>query len=220
MAQCKTCGKRGIFLSLTPSGLCQDCAPLVTMEINRRAQIIDDCVRIMKESRNLKTRVSRCDVLRQQAEALLDYERKDIPTLEVSPSEVIEACKSDREELICEGVETEVKEALGKAEVITSLKKKITAAEKVLLIIQEWRAELRDPSKLDTLDSQVKKFIHKTQLDSYLEAARKAEFKGQNKKALDQYQEALYYLRTDAIDDSAQVSQIAELERKIEGLQN
>ena len=220
MAQCKTCEKKGIFLSLTPSGLCKDCVPLVKRDINQRAKIIGDCVRIMKESKNLKTRVSRCDVLREQAEALLDYERKDIPTLEVSPSEVIEACKSDREELICEGVETEVKEALGKAEVITSLKKKITAAEKALLIIQEWRAELRDSSRLDTLDSHVKQFIHKTQLDSYLEAARKAEFKGQNKKALDQYQEALYYLRTDAVDDSTQVSQIAELECKIKELQN
>ena len=114
MARCKMCEKKGIFLSLTPNGLCKDCAPFVTQDINRRAQIIDDCVRIMKESKNLKTRVSRCDVLKQQAEGLLDYERKDIPTLEVSPSEVIEACKSDREELICEGVEAEVREALAR----------------------------------------------------------------------------------------------------------
>ncbi len=77
MPRCKMCEKKEIFLSLTPNGLCNDCTPFVTLEINRRAKIIDDCVRIMKELKNLKTRVSRCDVLREQAEALLDYERKD-----------------------------------------------------------------------------------------------------------------------------------------------
>lgn len=51
-----------------------------------------------------------------------------------------------------------------------------------------------------------------------LEAARKAEFKGQKKKALDQCQDALYFLYNDEIDDSLQAEKIVEIEAKISEL--
>ncbi len=71
---------------------------------------------------------------------------------------------------------------------------------------------------MDQLEARVRRFSHQTQLNAYLEAARKAEFKGQKKKALDQYLEALYFLRSDEIDDSLQAEKISELEAKISEL--
>ena len=49
----------------------------------------------------------------------------------------------------------------------------------------------------------------------YLEAARKAEFKGNVKKAIDQYQEALFFIRNDDIDDTQQRFEINEIETKL-----
>jgi len=49
-------------------------------------------------------------------------------------------------------------------------------------------------------------------LNKYLEEAGKAEFKGNLKKALDQYQEALYFLKNDDVDDILQSKEIASIE--------
>ena len=80
------------------------------------------------------------------------------------------------------------------------------------------KQELRDQAKLDQLEARVRRFSHETQLNAYLEAARKAEFKGQKKKALEQYKEALYFLKTDEIDDLSQAEEISKIEAKISEL--
>ena len=49
-----------------------------------------------------------------------------------------------------------------------------------------------DLAKLADLRKQVTDYIHDRTLGAHLDAARKAEFKGQLKKALDAYQEALF----------------------------
>lgn len=69
------------------------------------------------------------------------------------------------------------------------------------------------------MEIKVRKFLHETQLNAFLEEARKAEFKGNKKKALDQYKEALYFLRNDEIDDSLQAGKIKEIEKKISELE-
>lgn len=51
-----------------------------------------------------------------------------------------------------------------------------------------------------------------------LEKAEKAEFKGQNKKALDAYLEALFVLRKDKIPDTEQAHEVDMIEGKIANL--
>jgi hypothetical protein len=53
---------------------------------------------------------------------------------------------------------------------------------------------------------------------AYMEKAEKAEFKGQQKKALEQYYEALYYLKHNEVDDVLKAEHIAGLEQKIRSL--
>jgi hypothetical protein len=71
---------------------------------------------------------------------------------------------------------------------------------------------------LDSLEQQIATEISKTQLNGYLEEAKKNEFKGQKKKALDKYYEALYLLKHDDVDDSLQQDNIQFLESKIKEL--
>jgi len=109
---------------------------------------------------------------------------------------------------------------LAKAKLATSSRTSVGEANKALLKIRDAKEELEDPSRLDTLEARVKTFSHETQLNTFIEAARKAEFKGQKKKAIEQYQEALFFLKNDDIDDELQGREISKLEKKIAELQN
>jgi hypothetical protein len=64
----------------------------------------------------------------------------------------------------------------------------------IILFLREGKEDLNITSVLDELESQVLAFSQETQLNAFVESARKAEFKGQKKKAIDQYQEALFFL--------------------------
>ncbi|MBA7567589.1 hypothetical protein ES708_09304 [subsurface metagenome] len=123
-----------------------------------------------------------------------------------------------RDQIISESVTAEVEKALARAEIAATPRTSINEANKALLKIREGKKELNDKEKLDQLEDRIRHFSHEKQLNEYLEAARKAEFKGKIKKALDQYQEALYFLRGDDIDDSLQVEKIGEIEAKISEL--
>ena len=218
MGECKWCGRKGLFVSVSQNGLCGTCTPIVGMDFQQRNRIIQDCLKLISESKNVKTRISRCDLLIEHAEALIQYEQKGIPTFQPEPSELARQVREERDNIILGGAEAEVDKALAKAEVATTPRTSVSTANKALLKLREAREEMAEPSRLDVLERRVKAFAHKTQLDAFTEAARKAEFKGNKKKALDQYQEALYFLKTDDIDDAEQASEIAAIEAKIREL--
>lgn len=198
--------------------LCKTCEPTIIREIQSRARIIKDCMKLVDESKNLKTRLSRCDLLIEHAQALLKYQEKGIPTITPSPSQLLAEYSAMRDQIILDSLTAEAEKMLAKAEIEATPRTSINEANKVLLRIQEGKQELQDSSKLDHLEKRVRRFKHETQLNAYLEAAHKAEFKGQKKKALDQYQEALYFLQTDEIDDSLQKGKIGEIKTKISEL--
>jgi hypothetical protein len=219
MAQCKLCERKGLFFTVNQDGLCSVCQQVVSNEVSQCARIINDCVRIIDESENMKTRLSRTDLLVEKAEDLMRYENRGIPTIgPLSPSELVSKYKSMRDDIIMESISSEVDKAIEKAKIATTVRTAISQANKALLKIQEACEEISDPSKLEGARSRIKQFTHRTQLDGFLDAARKAEFKGQKKKALDQYQEALYFLRTDDVDDELQAENIAKIEDKISEL--
>jgi hypothetical protein len=212
------CGRKGLFLWVSANGLCNSCEQIVVMDVVQRGRIINNCMKLVAESKNMKTRLSRCDLLIEHAQALLEYEHKGISTGSPSPSQLLTEYTAMRDQIVLEGVTAEVEKALAKAEIAATPRTSINEANKALLKIREGKQELRDQSKLNQLEARVRRFSHETQLNAYLEAARKAEFKGQKKKALDQYQEALYFLRSDEIDDSLQAEKISEIEAKISEL--
>lgn len=218
MAECKMCGRKGLFLSVSANGLCKSCEPIVVMDVQQRGRIINDSRKLVAESKNMKTRLSRCDLLIEHAQALLEYEHKGIPTVSPSPSQLLSEYTAMRNQIVLEGVTAEVEKALTKAEIAVTPRTSINEANKALLKILEGKQELRDQAKLDQLEARVRRFSHETQLNAYLEAARKAEFTGQKKKALEQYQEALYFLKTDEIDDLSQAEEISKIEAKISEL--
>lgn len=219
MPQCKYCNKKGLFLSLSEEGLCRECLAVVTLNVQERVRVIKSSAEVAEKSKNLKTKLSRVSLMREHLEELLKYEQMNISTITPPPSSVLATLEKDRQTMVLEAVEEQVGDALAKAELATTPKSSVTQASKALLAIGEAEQEVEGSAKLAELRKRVTDYIHDRTLSAYLDAAHKAEFKGQLKKALDAYQEALYFLRTDDIDDAKQGGQITELEKKIEELQ-
>jgi len=172
-------------------------------------------MRLIGESKKLDTQLSRCDLLLEHAEALMKYEEKGIPTIEPLPSALLREYRIKQDELILNGLECEVKDTLIKIGVTISPKTKINHLSKALLKIREYKPKANNSELLNDLEMKLVELIHQTQLNSYLEEAKKAEFKGQRKKALENYYEALYFLKHDEIDDALQSENISALEARI-----
>jgi len=185
------------------------------MDVQNKLRIINDSSRIIDESKNLKTKLSRCALIIQMATELLDYENKGIKVINPTPSVFIETYKNNRDEIILESIKQAIERAISKTKLAVTTKTKINELNKVLLLIQENKDELMDSSKTDLLEKELLEKKHKIQLDGFLEEAKKAAFKGQKKKALDQYKEALYFLKTDDIDDNLQKGYIKTINQKI-----
>lgn len=220
MGTCNWCNKSGIFVFVNKDSLCGTCEKIVYIDVQQRLRIITESQELIMKSKKLDTKLSRLDLIIEHAKALLRYEEKNIRVIKPLPSQIIEAAESDRESIIIDGVRAEVEKIMTKANLSTTHKAKINQATKALeKVIEGKNLLLENASKLDTLEKELKVFIHKVQLDTYLEAAKKAEFKGQKKKAIDQYQEALYFLQNDDIDTDIQKDEMKGIEKKIRELQ-
>jgi hypothetical protein len=217
MAQCKWCESSGFFLSVDAYGLCRDCQPHL-LEISSRAQVLADSMRLAKIGKTFDTRLSRCGVAIEQAEALLKFELKGVGTVSPSPSVILAEYRPLRTNLIIEEAEAVAAKAFEKAGVATSTKAKERALSAGLLKVREVAQHLEDRSRAEGLEQRLRREIHRVTLDGFLEAARKAEFKGNPKKAIDQYQEALYFIRNDGINDEDQRVQIEEIEARLKAL--
>ena len=220
MAKCKRCGKGGgLFTRINQYGLCNNCAAVVSIEVNSKLRVIQDSINLVKESKNLDTRLSRADLVIQLASEIVDsFESKGITVMEPSATDLLRRYKDGRDEIIKESLEQEYKKASAKSEVSTTAKTKINPLSKVLLKIQEYKSQLTKRESLDELEQKVNIDIHAIQLHFFLDDAKKAEFKGNIKKALDKYLEALYFIKTDKIDDIKQQDTILNIENKIKEL--
>jgi hypothetical protein len=219
VGQCRYCGKHGFLLSVDEFGLCAGCRPGVALDITQRTRIVNESSKHVEESKNLSTRLSRCDLAIQHLEYIHDtYELRGIMLVAPSAEEQIAKLVWARDECVVEDVQAKVEKAKRKADIATTATTRVNAYSPALLAIAEGKPEMRDSSRLEPYEVEVKRAMHTAQLSGYVEAAEKAEFKGNAKKALDQYQEALYFLKTDDVDDELQAAELARISSKIADL--
>ncbi len=117
--------------------------------------------------------------------------------------------------LIATTLEKELEEALAKAEARSTVKSKVSTLSKLAVHVEGYAAHPDAPATRPALKQRIQDVILRVQLEDHLEAARKAEFEGQRKKALDAYYEALYLLRHDEVDDAPQGDRIRPIEEKV-----
>jgi hypothetical protein len=215
VATCLNCGRSGLFLSVNANRVCNICNIILITEIRQRARLIQESSEIVDKSKKLETRLSRCEFIVECAKALLPYEQKGIPTISPAPSELIDKFTMNQSQIIIDTLRQETEDAIERVKLTTSTKTKLSTLTKTLLRVRDYKDKSANLNPLSQLERQLLDFMHRIQLDAYLEAAEKAQMKGQKKKALDQYYEALYFLRHDEIDDSMQREQITNIETKI-----
>jgi hypothetical protein len=221
MAQCKWCGKSGFLFPVNQHGICSNCETVINMEIQSRIRILFDSLKIVGETKNIDTFISRVDLIIQHSEALMKYEKKGIPTTDrppskSPPSEIFNAFQSKRDTLIVEKLDAEYISLIKSLELPSvSAKKKVNDLNKLLLKSMEIKPKLKNSAIISNLENKIKRQINNIQFNSLLEEAQKAEFKNNKKSALSKYYEALYFLEHDIVDDSLQNEQISKLKTKI-----
>jgi len=218
MADCKNCLRSGLFLSVDSNGLCASCSPIVIMDVQQKGRLVSDCMKLIEESQNLDVQLTRYDFLMENLRALLNYEQKGIPTISPLSSFLFKEYQGKKDALVVKHLTAAFDAAIEKTPITTSAKTKVNRLSKVLIKLRDHKEKLVDRTAVDQLERRIVDAIHKVQLEGYLEAAQKAEFKGQKKKALDQYYEALYFLKHDEIDDALQSEYISQVESKIKEL--
>lgn len=105
---CKNCGYNLAYEPINEDGLCRRCAQFIEMDVKSRAKIIDDSIRIILNSKNLNTVVSRYEVLVENIEALLLYENNGIPTTDPLPSVLLDEVKLIRHQALRGFLESEL----------------------------------------------------------------------------------------------------------------
>ncbi len=218
MAQCKWCDRSGWLLKLSERGLCKSCDYMVGMEVSQLARIINESMEIVDKSKNLETRMARLDLVGNYCKELAKYHQKGIKTIDPSPIEFARAATELKDKIIQEHCSNIIHEATQKVTVATTPKSKINLLSKARMQLRELKNHAENDHFIDVFDKTLSRMIQEVQLDEFMEKAQKAAFKGNKKKALDWYYEALYFLRHDDIDDSKQKSEISTIEQKIKEL--
>ena len=216
MAKCNYCLKKGFFLGVDKNNLCNNCAQIVVPDIENRARIITESLKLARNGKTFSTRISRIEVLISNLDVLLSYEVKDIPTISPNPSSLIQEIRALRQETITNEVNEIYTKSVNQADVAVSPTAEYNGLSKAFLKVQE----ILDAHGGEDCDFEqllrLKLLMHKAKIEGYINEARKAEFKGNTKKAVDQYKEALFYIENDDVDDSLQSDLINEVK---EGLQ-
>ena len=102
MAVCKWCGSQGFFVRTDENGLCKKCEQHAPLRIIPAAQHIKDFYDAAYEAKTVKSKTSNFDAAISQAEFLLPYEKKGIPTCNPLPSTIIKECNASKDEVIVE----------------------------------------------------------------------------------------------------------------------
>ena len=183
MPRCKWCNKWVLF-SLSRAGLCNDCQPEISMHVQRLWKIINDSMDIITNTKKMDTAKSRFQLVGEHLQTIGQYEMKGIAVLEQGTAETLRRCTEIFLEKVLSIVKSEYDEAVAKSELAQTTKTKIAPLSKVVVKLQKYQAELPQAEFLGKIEADLRGRVHQITLDGYLDAAAKAEFKNQKKKAL------------------------------------
>ena len=219
MAKCRMCNESGWFLSTNEKGLCEQCETTWQIEVPRRIQIIEQSLEIATNTKNLNTLLSRFNVALSACYELGGYEHRSIPTTEPSPNILAKNIRLKREKMILIWIRRELDQARRKSKAATTPTSKTRPYGKLLESIGIVYEELgNDVSAVGNEEAQVRKEMDATRISIEIERAQKLAFKGDNKRALAAYLDALFLLHSDSTPDDQQQEEIAKIHTAIKEL--
>ncbi|MEE9591461.1 MAG: hypothetical protein V3W26_03015 [Thermodesulfobacteriota bacterium] len=173
----------------------------------------DESMELFNTSTDFKTRLANIDSAIEalkRMEGILpgkEHASKNLPKL-----------LSLKQALTYSDIKEQYETAMNKAREAKLLVAKVNHATTAQSIINEGLNLGLEEKTLFKEIEEANTFINRIQYDEYLAKARKEEEKGNIKKAIDQYQVALYFLKTSNVGDQEQEPPIQEIEEKIQRL--
>lgn len=213
LALCKYCGNKGLFLKVSRDGLCKKCEPGVIFAVHRHVEIIKESDEIISKSNNFKTIMSRYDVIKDNILKLQEYETLGISVINQSTNELLKNNENDRWKAIEKEVDNLVTKHMDKATLAKTVSTKINNANKALLVIKEFDDKYGYRSEEKA--SKILFFINDSQLNDYIEKGDKEQFKGNNKKAINYYMEALFFISRNEVSNSNDIKKDIEGKMKL-----
>jgi len=217
MGHCKLCDRKGFRVSVGNDGLCESCRPRVAISVGSRLRVVNDSTKLVVESKNYETRLSRCKLAMDHlSDIKREYEDRSITVMSPRAADILAKLRSEYPTLVQQAVEQIVKEAKQKADVASTPTAKGNAFGKGALALGKLREqESGFDEAIQSAEQEMRKSIDRVRATSIIDDGQKAEFKGNSKKALDRYLEALYLVLVDKTDDREQREMIATLEANI-----
>jgi len=197
--------------------LCNNCVNRIKFDIEQRLRIIRDSNEIVRKSKNIETIISRSNLAIDHLNELSEFDKYEL--VETNFASFAEAFSMMKEELILNRLKVNYETIKEKLLTLSTTNAKVNQLNKLKVEVQKYYPLIKNyEGDVNHFLHVIEKEISKVKNDELLDKARKNEFKGNKKKALDYYYEALYSLKTDKIDDQEQLNQIYDIQRKITDL--
>jgi hypothetical protein len=99
MAKCRWCDKGGLFQKVDKVGLCKECGPTVTADIEQHSNVIYEAMHVFERAVGSQEKAAHCDRVIQSAQHLLKYETKGLQTCSPPAKLVLDEYRGFREAL-------------------------------------------------------------------------------------------------------------------------
>lgn len=218
MATCKLCDNSGWFFKVDKDGLCRTCAPIWSSTVAQAVRVINESLEIARGTKSLGTLISRSRLAIEQCRTLRRYEQRGLTSTDPAPSQFLNHLEAEREKALLEWLDAEIIKVRAKSQAATTPAAKTRPFSKLLEAFTDIYAELDDVTKIETRELMIRHEMDALRLDIELDKAERLAFKGQRKRALDAYLDALYLLRKDSIPDNRQQAEVSRIESKIREL--
>lgn len=154
MSKCKICKRGGLFFKTNKEGLCPQCTKLLLHSLKREKQIFDESMKLINTSKKIDTKMSRIDLIEEQANRLSVYEKKGINTVSPKPSKILRELPSFRDQIIVKHYKKDLKELKKQVSTLKTIKSKINKYDKYYNEMLNYQDIMKKPQLLNKLISK------------------------------------------------------------------
>lgn len=152
MATCKNCNKSGLFLKLSPQGLCADCFPKILKDIKKRLKVIEDLILQINNTKDVKRNLPRYEKLLAHLHYLIVLEDKGMKFTKVSQKSSVEEVLGERDFAINNWMKAEADNAIFVSENANSTASKIRPLVKFITLLRQIKQHSTNPEQLNKLE--------------------------------------------------------------------
>ncbi len=102
MAKCRACDSKGLFLKVDKLGLCKDCGPRVTNEIDKHSNVIYEEMHVFERATTKDEKLRAIDALLASAELLAGFEERGLETCSPPAKLVLDEYRGFRRDVLAE----------------------------------------------------------------------------------------------------------------------